>query len=385
MAKKKIKCQQTKKEVMAVIQLETLKQVVSAPFDFTTPEASVGFVCSYAPEELILAAGYTPVRLFGVEGEHSLAHRHLQSYACSLVRGILEEGLKGERKNLAAIVFPDACDAIRRLSDIWRINVKGPIHFDLVLPVKLNTESAQAYTRELLVQFRQELAESLGAIITDEGLKEAIRLMNEIRACLQEIDRLRANGPSAISARDYYTILRAGMVMDRRLYLRLIQEIYNEFKSQGEKEEKNGRVLLVGGMCKIPEIFSDIEEAGGWIVGDDLCVGSRYFSTLCRTEGDPLYAIAERILVRPLCPAKHRGIRTRFEQIIDKAEKTGAKGVIFIQYKFCDPHAFDYPDLKEALAERGLPTLLIEIEDPLPAEGQIKTRCEAFIEMIKGD
>jgi len=50
--------------------------------------------------------------------------------------------------------------------------------------------------------------------------------------------------------------------------------------------------------------------------------------------------------------------------------------------KFCDPHAFDYPYLKEALDGAGIPSMLFEMEDQIPAEGQLKTRFEAFLEMI---
>ncbi len=51
--------------------------------------------------------------------------------------------------------------------------------------------------------------------------------------------------------------------------------------------------------------------------------------------------------------------------------------------KFCDPHAFDYPYLKEFLDREGIPSMLLEIEQELPAEGQLGTRFEAFIEMLQ--
>ena len=35
------------------------------------------------------------------------------------------------------------------------------------------------------------------------------------------------------------------------------------------------------------------------------------------------------------------------------------------------------------LDEAGIPSMLFEIEDRLPAEGQLRTRVEAFLEMIQ--
>ena len=56
----------------------------------------------------------------------------------------------------------------------------------------------------------------------------------------------------------------------------------------------------------------------------------------------------------------------------------GARGVVFVFLKFCDPHGFDYPYIKSMLDEAGIPSMLFEIEDRLPAEGQLRTRIEAF-------
>ena len=46
----------------------------------------LGYMCSYAPEELIHAAGFHPMRLFSSKSEICLAENHLQAYCCSLVR-----------------------------------------------------------------------------------------------------------------------------------------------------------------------------------------------------------------------------------------------------------------------------------------------------------
>jgi benzoyl-CoA reductase/2-hydroxyglutaryl-CoA dehydratase subunit BcrC/BadD/HgdB len=59
-----------------------------------------------------------------------------------------------------------------------------------------------------------------------------------------------------------------------------------------------------------------------------------------------------------------------------------AQGVIFLLLKFCDPHAFDYPYIKQSLDEAGIPVMLMEINDPIPSGGQLKTRFEAFLEML---
>jgi benzoyl-CoA reductase/2-hydroxyglutaryl-CoA dehydratase subunit BcrC/BadD/HgdB len=83
-----------------------------------------------------------------------------------------------------------------------------------------------------------------------------------------------------------------------------------------------------------------------------------------------------------ICPAKHSGTNDRRERLVEMVLKKGVQGVIFFFLKFCDPHAFDYPYLQEALEKAGIPSLVVEVEDQLQAEGQLRTRLEAFIEMI---
>ena len=67
---------------------------------------------------------------------------------------------------------------------------------------------------------------------------------------------------------------------------------------------------------------------------------------------------------------------------MEKVRQNQADGVIFLFLKFCDPHAFDYPYMKEMLEKQGVPSMLFEIEDQTSSEGQLKTRCEAFMEML---
>ncbi|MCK5202536.1 MAG: 2-hydroxyacyl-CoA dehydratase, partial [Desulfobacterales bacterium] len=50
--------------------------------------------------------------------------------------------------------------------------------------------------------------------------------------------------------------------------------------------------------------------------------------------------------------------------------------------KFCDPHAFDFPYIKELLDRAGIPSMLLEIEDQQISAEQLRTRIEAFIELL---
>jgi len=373
--------------------LKEMADVVRDPFAYgrklkaDTGGKVVGYVCTYAPEEIILAAGAHPLRLFGTTGSIERADAHLQSYCCSLVRGVLEEGLKGGTDFLDGMVFPHTCDSIQRLSDLWRMNVTQGFHVDAVLPVKIDTQSARQYMIAVLYRFKNDLDRELACSITDENLSKAIKLMNEIRRLLRRIYELRSDQPGLMTGDALYTIVKATMIMDRERVREVLQKVVEKMEAAISSSEDgtvshNKRLLMAGGICNQPQIHDLIEAAGGAVVWDDFCTGSRYFETLVAAYKDPITAIADRFIERAVCPAKHAGLRNRAEDLIRMARERKAKGVIFLYLKFCDPHAFDYPYLKNALDQEGIPSLLLEVEDPLPAEGQLQTRFEAFLEML---
>jgi bcr-type benzoyl-CoA reductase subunit C len=344
----------------------------------------VGYFCSYAPEELIHAAGAVPFRIFGTRQNISLADAHLQSYCCSLVRGGLEDALKGNLSFLDGVVFPHTCDSIQRLSDIWRLNAGFKFHLDVVLPVKLDRKSARVYMIDVLNQFKTDLSAALGTDITNEHISRSISVYNHIRKQLRDIYMLRSRNPAILSADDMHRIIKASMIMDRNEFSELLPGLKEKLVQQSSKNKGNDkkRILLSGGICNHPDIYGLIEESGGTVIWDDLCTGTRYVEGIIEESKDPVEAIAERYMTRMVCPAKYGGLTTRGEHLVNLVKTHRAAGVIFLFLKFCDPHSFDYPYLKKYLDDANIPNMLLEIEEQPPPESQLKTRFESFVEMI---
>ena len=368
---------------------ETFYKVVNDPFEYAKQWKAecnrkiCGYFCSYGPEELIWAAGALPFRLFGSDGNISLADAHLQAYGCHLARSGLEDALAGNLEFLDGAVFPHTCDTIQRLSDIWRMNAGLALHFDLVLPVKMNTGSAREYAFDVFKRFKQDLEKGFNVEISNQKMIASINLFNDIRARLDSLYALKRQNPDAISGSDLHTLVKASMIMDRSVFLDHLIEIENELNTHAkDSTTKKKRLLLAGGLCNMPDVYLLIENAGGVVVGDDLCTGTRAIEGQIDTEGDLIKAIADRYVERIVCPAKHQGIRSRGEHLVNLVNEVNADGVIFLMLKFCDPHAFDYPYIRDMLTAENIPSTLFEIEDQVGSEGQFKTRCEAFIEML---
>jgi len=349
----------------------------------TSPKI-IGYFCSYTPEEIIHAAGALPFRIFGSEISIVHADAHLQAYCCSLARGGLEEALSGRLNFLDGTVFPHTCDTMQRLSDIWRLNAGFPLHFDVVFPSKLNSKSSFQYLVDIVYKFKRDLEKGLEIEISDEKLKETIHLYNQIRKGLEEIYLLRSENSEIISGSQLYAILKSAMIMGRKDFQHQLSQILSELKTEDEpiQTSQKKRIILAGGICNHPNIYSMLEESGGVVVWDDLCTGNRYFSGEINENIDPIEAIARRYFERVICPTKHFDTTYRGKNLVKIATEKRADGVIFLLLKFCDPHAFDYPYLKEYLDKEGIPNMLLEVEEPLPAIGQFRTRLEAFVEML---
>ncbi len=366
--------------------IQAFHQALSHPRDAAEAVGppSMGYVCSYAPEELIHAAGFHPIRLFPRSGEISLADNHLQVYGCHLIRGILEEALEGNLNYLFGMVFPHTCDAIQRLSDIWRLNMGQTFFADVAMPTKLNAKSSRNYMIMVLARFRAELEKAAGHPITDQALTESIALYNRLRDQLVALYRLKSTHPGIIPAQDLNALTRGAMVMDRHRAAQLLEEIVQDLTIAAETSPPKAvkRILITGSLCGNTQIHQAIEQAGGLVVADDLCTGQRWFDRRISQQGTPLEALAGRYLDRRICPAKHQDIRSRRAHLTQNVRETNADGVIFLRLKFCDPLAFDYPHLAEALDGENIPHLLMELGDPGEGGGQITTRLETFTEML---
>lgn len=347
-----------------------------------TKKQIIGYLCSYAPEELIDAAGFHPMRLFSSKSEIILAENHFQAYCCSLVRGVLEDSLSGRLDFLDGTVFPHTCDSIQRLSDIWRMNGRYEFFADVIMPAKLNTKSARTYMIDVMTGFKKDLEKAIGKKISNENLEESIRKFNLIRRNLSKIYSLQSLNPGIIKGTDLFAIIKGSMIMDRDEVAELLPVIVNKLEKMDTTERKGKRVVVTGSICDSPDIYAAIEQAGGIVVGDDLCTGQRWFKGQILEDKDPVTAIANRYMDRIVCPAKHTSLTARSENILSLVKKNKADGVIFMLLKFCDPHAFDYPYLKEFLEKEKIKHTLLEMDDQQQSLGQLSTRIETFIHMI---
>jgi len=341
----------------------------------------IGFFCPYVPEELLHAAGAFPFRLMGTSTGISYAQAHLPPNCCHLTKSSLESLLQGELNFLKGIVFSHTCDSMQGLSDIWAYQGRLPLHFNLMIPTQLDSECARTYLKAEMERFKDFLESHIGKI-TPQNLKASIELFNRIREQLGEVYNRRGKSPTQIPGGDFARIIRAGYLIDRERYLELLNTLLNMLPEKTEGNKSLIPVYLTGNMPHTPSYFSLIEEAGATVVQDDLCSGARFLRLMVSEDTDPIEGLTHRYFTSFFCPTKYKGVHAHIETLLKEVQKSRAQGVIFLLYKYCETHFFDYPDLKQALESKGIPTLLLEVEDPSYSIEQLKIRIQAFIEML---
>ncbi len=364
--------------------LNPFYRALEAPEKYAFPDTrkTIGHVCSYAPEEIVHAAGFHPMRIFPSKTRISLADTHVQAYCCSMVRGILDDRLAGRLDHLDGMVFPHTCDSMMRLSDIIRLN-HGPDFFaDVLLPVRLDSQSARSYMKDVLKGFKQNLEKAFGLSISDRDLRDSIHLFNRIRSLLSRLYDLKSRHPGMIRGKDLDTVVKAAMIMDRQTLAGDLAALVLELEKKAPPAFTGKRLVLAGAACTLPEIHDLIEEAGGAVVADDLCTGQRWFDARVPEEMAPMDGLVHRYQNRMICPAKHAGLNARGDQLKALAKRHKAQGLLFILIKFCDPHGFDLPFLKTELDGAGIKSQVIEVDEHQQGTGQIATRIQTFIQMI---
>jgi benzoyl-CoA reductase/2-hydroxyglutaryl-CoA dehydratase subunit BcrC/BadD/HgdB len=340
-----------------------------------------GWFCTYTPIELIHAAGFLPVRIYGGTIRVEQAGSLVPNFVCPYMRTSLERALRGEYKYLSGVIQGYTCDTPCGMMSIWQENTGPGLFHTIPLPYNSGPGARTFYGRSLN-ELIDKLA-MLGGKATPASLERSLDLYAEIRRKLLGLYELRLRHIFVPPAGDFYTVLEAGFCLPPEEYLALLTNLTGAVGNLKAAAPGGIPVLVSGSLVEQLWIFDLIEAAGGRVVGDDLCNGYRCYEPADGVGADPMERLIDRYIRRFPCPARST-IQDRVPRVKELVEKSGARGVIFLFQKFCTPHLADYPALAGELKNNGLPVLLMEMDESGNIEGQLKTRFGAFFEMIAG-
>jgi len=342
----------------------------------------VGWTCTYTPEEVVYAADALPVMVWGSLGETNLADAYMPSNSCSFARSCFNAALRGDYDYLDAFVESTSCDNREKTYDMWINYSKVPSIYLINTPHTNNEHAHQFFYREIM-KFREWLEHALGTYISDDSLKDAVTVYNENRSLLRKIYDLKARKPPLISGAEFLEIALSGLVTPKAEHNVLMNQLLSEVDNRSDLPPEGLRLLVSGSVMDNTELVRLIESVRGTVVADDWCTGSRYFWNNVELSKDPVKAVATRYLDK--VPSSFMFMREeRFRYVAELAKRFDVDGVIMFVIKYCDTHMFDAPHLRDELKATGLPVLYLEWEHSMSGFAGLKTRIEAFIEMVGG-
>ncbi len=346
----------------------------------------LGYFCTYVPEEILYAAGVLPVRILGSHEPQDVTEPHIFGMFCPFCRDCLAQGLKNRFDYLDGLMIAQSCLHIRQAYTSWDKHRPVEFSYYLNMPHKVDSPRAKTFLAGELAGFKQAVEKWTGTQITDERLHDGIEIMNRNRALMHQLYALRKSEPPPMSGSEALQSVLAMQMSDKREHSDLLESMLPALAGRTSPAGASGaRLLLVGSEDDDLEFVRMIEKAGGTIVTDEHCTGTRYFWNSVKVNGEsPLQAIANRYCDRPPCPTKDWEERKRIPHILALAREWGCKGAVVVQQKFCDPHELDIPSIKKALEAAGIPVLFLELDVTVPL-GQFRIRVEAFLEMIQAD
>jgi benzoyl-CoA reductase subunit C len=351
----------------------------------------MGYLCAFVPLEMLTAAGFIPFRIKGDVNEPiTKADAEMETIVCPLVRSCFDMALKGNYGFLDGIIIPHACDSICRTYEIWQYTLDLPYSHFINMPHTTDDSSLRFYKAELET-FRKSLSRFAEQEISDQGLKEAIQLYNQNRAKVRELYNLRKSNPPLISGVELAKVLIAAVSLPVDEATALIGSVIDEVKQRkAVTAPKSARLMVFGAQMDNTAFIELVEDSGAWVVADDLCPGARESLADVTPTADPIDGIAERYLRKIKCGRTYREMGGSYEEYME--ERFGhlaamikdfkVDGVILYIYKYCDPFGFEVPQIKSYIESKGIPVLYVEDEYSMSTIGRLRTRVQAFLELL---
>ncbi len=355
-----------------------------------TGKKVVGMYCVFAPQELITAAGALAFGLCATkeeaipDGEKALPRNFCPLIKSSYGMAVTDKCPYFLHSDL--VIGETTCDGKKKMFEL--MGKFKQVHV-MRLPTSYAEPDAKDYWLGEVEKLKAVLEQKLDTTITEEGLRVAIRQLNMERLLMQRLGAFMRHDPVPVSGRDMLKLMWGrNFILDRDQFAEQIQDmidIIDEKLAAGEAAfPKGAKRIVVTGVptgVGVEKVIDIIEECGAAVVYMENCSGMKQFVRLVDETKPPLEAIAEKYLMTPCSCMSPNPIRLeQFDSIIDDYQ---VDGVVDIIWQGCHTYNVESRVLKEYLQEKhNIPLLRIETDFSQGDREQIRTRVQAFLEML---
>jgi benzoyl-CoA reductase/2-hydroxyglutaryl-CoA dehydratase subunit BcrC/BadD/HgdB len=352
----------------------------------------IGLYCVFVPEDLIIAASAIPVGLCaGTQFSVPDAEEVLPRNTCALIKSSF--GFKVGRtcpyvQASDFVIGETTCDGKKKM---YELLAEHHPTYVMEVPQKKTPLGRQLFLEELR-GLKAKLETETGVAITAEKLAQATGVVEAKRRALQRLHNTRKARPAPISGLDALLVTQISFYDDFVRFTDKVNALCEELEARtarGEGIAAAGapRILVSGSPMAIPnwKLHRILEDSGAVVVGEESCTGTRYYSYAVAENDASLAGQLEAIAGRQL--ETHCACFTpndeRIEDIRSLARDWAVDGVVHYNLQFCHTFANEAVKVEKALAEEDIPLLRIETDYSDEDMGQLRTRVDAFLEMIR--
>ncbi len=353
----------------------------------------IGAFCLYVPEELVYASDATMVGLCG-GADFSIpdAEAVLPRNICPLIKsffGFKVGGTCPYFQSCDMVVGETTCDGKKKVYEV--LEDYTPTYV-MEIPHRVDTPQARALWLAEVKQFKQKMEDLTGNAIEKDALKDAIRLINAKRTAMRRVSETRRASPTPISGLDGLLVNQVSFYDDVNRFTQKTNELADELEKRvkegvGVADKDKPRLMFSGCPMAIPnwKLHSIIESMGVPVVAEESCIGSRYFTDLVEPKGDSMESLLEALVNKysKISCACFTPNKERIGKVVDMAKEFNASGVVYNVLQYCHSYNIEAIKVEKALKAAGVPMLKIETDYGSEDVEQIRTRVEAFTEMLR--
>ena len=347
----------------------------------------IGVLPYYAPEELVYAAGMVPMGIWGSNNKNiSRAKEYCATFYCTIAQLALEMLLDGTLDVLDGLITPTICDTLRPMSQNFRVAMEGklPCIF-LAHPQNRRPAFGLQFTVDQYMHVKNELEKISGEPISDEALRNAIKVYNKSRAARRKFSKLASEHCDVISAVSRSAVYRASWFMLKDEYTEKLEQLNAELEKLPAANWTGKKIVTSGIICDNPKLMQILDDNQIAIAADDVANESRPCLVDAAETGDPMMALAQQFADQDydvLLYDEHSSQNRRADFIVKMVKDSGAQGLVLFMQQFCDPEEMEYPYLKKALNAAGIPHVKLGVDQQMRDFGQASTALQAFADVL---
>lgn len=353
----------------------------------------VGCYCVFVPEEITIAANAIQVGLCsGADFAVEEVEKYLPRSTCALIKSALGFKLARVCPYLEAsdlVVGENTCDGKKKAYEIMGGMMENLYVMDLP---QVKSGKGRELLKAEFSRFKETMETLTGNTIDVAALRKGIAAVNAKRKALHRLERLRSAPGAPISGQDALLVNQISMYDDPERFTASVNALCDALEKRIADKvsvfpENTPRILVSGCPMAVPnwKMPMIVEAAGAVIVGEESCVGERGLRHLTDDSAEDIDGLMDAIVDRYMAIdcAIFTPNTDRTQHITEMARAYKADGVLHYGLNFCQPYGIEAIPVEKQLEKEEIPCLRIETDYSQEDVGQLSTRVEAFIEMIR--